>query len=120
MDIKRLTLLAVIASLASCSTIERPVEHQEGSSLLQKYGLAVCLGAAFESPELRSDVNKAAVGYMERGDFPLEAYEEVREIANEWLQKDYPSKRGGQVNTAKCIDFYLSEDLGGVLDQYAD
>lgn len=57
---------------------------------------------------------------MERGDFPLEAYEEVRETANEWLQKDYPSKRGGQVNSAKCIDFYLSEELETILDRYTD
>lgn len=119
MDIKRLNIIAVIAFLASCSTTERAIESGE-SDLLKNYGLAVCLGAAFESDELRSDVNKAAVGYMERGELPLEAYEDVRETANKWLQKDYSSKHGGQVNSAKCIDFYLSEDLEAVFERYAD
>lgn len=118
MDIKRLKLIVLTVFLASCATVERGVKSEEGS-LLKNYGLAVCLGAAFESDELGRDVNKSANGYMERGSLPLEAYEAVREAANEWLQRDYPSKHGGQVKSAACIDFYNSAELEAIFEDYA-
>lgn len=41
----------------------------------------------------------------------LEAYEELRAVNLTWLEKDYPSKHGGQVNSAKCFDLFKSPEV---------
>ena len=87
-------------------------------NLFENYALAICLGSAFEDDQVRADFNKAASGYMERGHLPIEAYEELRGAVQVWLQKDYPSKRGGQVNSAKCFDFYRSRDLAELFEKH--
>ena len=64
------------------------------------------------------DFNKSANGYMQRGNMPIEAFEALRSSVDTWLSKDYPSKNGGQVNSAKCFDFYSSEDLAKLFTKY--
>lgn len=40
-----------------------------------------------------------------------EAYDELRALNTVWQKKNYPSKHGGQVKSARCMDFYHSDDL---------
>ncbi len=117
MDIKRLALSLFAANLLlSCATNLAKKTNEE--ILFYNYGLAVCLGAAFEDKIVKSDFNKSANGYMERGDMPIEAYEELRAAANRWLEKSYASKHGGQVNSAKCIDFQRSQEISELFAKY--
>jgi hypothetical protein len=117
MDIKRLALTLFASNvLLSCTTI--PANKSNEEILFYNYGLAVCLGAAFEDKIVKSDFNKSANGYMERGDMPIEAYEELRAAAKRWLEKSYASKHGGQVNSAKCIDFQRSQEISELFKKY--
>lgn len=116
MDLKKLTSLSLLLGTVSCATT--PPSPVTEDVLLKNYALAVCLGGAFEAEAAKKDLNKAASGYMERGSAPIEAYEQVRQLANVWLAKDYPSKHGGQVNSAKCIDFFQSTELHELVEQH--
>lgn len=115
MDLKKLVLCACFSQLAACSAAHL---GQQESRYYSNYALAVCLGSAFDDESVKSDFNKAANGYMERGNMPIEAFEELRLVVDAWLAKDYPSKHGGQVNSAKCIDFYNSDELGELFKKY--
>ena len=117
MDTKRLTIPLILTSfLLSCAT--SPAKKSNEEVLFYNYSLAVCLGSAFEDIIVKSDFNKSANGYMERGNMPIESYEELRASVNRWLEKDYPSKNGGQVNSAKCFDFNKSKELIDVFKRY--
>ncbi len=117
MDTKRLTISLILTfCLLSCAT--SPTSKSNEEALFYNYSLAVCLGSAFEDKIVKSDFNKSANGYMERGNMPIEAYEELRASANRWLEKDYPSKNGGQVNSSKCFDFYKSKELFDIFKKY--
>lgn len=116
-DIKRLALSLFAANLLlSCAT--NPAKKKNEEILFYNYGLAVCLGAAFEDKIVKSDFNKSANGYMERGNMPIEAYEELRAAANRWLEKSYASKHGGQINSAKCIDFQRSQEISELFKRH--
>lgn len=120
MDIRQLTSGVLIIALAGCTTSPTPSPQQEQPELrmFRHYALAICLGAAFKDTPVTSDLNKAANGYFERGNMPLEAYEELREISGSWLEKDYPSKHGEQVNSAKCFDFAQSLQITTLYEKY--
>lgn len=55
---------------------------------------------------------------MARGNVALEAYEELRKVVDSWLAKDFPSKHGGQVQSAKCIAMYNSQELSELFKKY--
>lgn len=115
MDFKKLAILSGLLGVVSCAT-KSPSQATE-DALLKNYALAVCLGGAFETEATKQDLNKAANGYMERGNAPIDAYEQVRKLASVWLAKDYRSKHGGQIDSAKCIDFFQSAELHELLEQ---
>lgn len=116
MVIKKLITLTLLSFILSCSQNNFKNTSEENNFL--NYALSICLGSAFENEITKSDFNKSANGFMERGNMPLEAYEELRTLVDIWLQKNYPSKHGGQVNSAKCIDFYVSNDVQLVFGKY--
>ena len=116
MDLKRLIPIAVMIFAAACSPT--PIKKQQEKSYFSNFALAICLGSAFDDDSVKSDFNKAANGYMERGNMPIEAINEMRGLVDSWLKKDYPSKHGGQVNSAKCFDFYHSEELAQLFKKY--
>lgn len=105
-----------LASTTACATGKNIPQKEKLN--FKNYALAVCLGSAFKSDETTSDFNKSANGYMERGNMSLEAYEELRDLVDKWLVKNYPSKHGGQVNSAKCFDLYHSSELTKIFNQY--
>ena len=107
-------VLAAVMLLQSCSL---PAHRSESSTpnLSRNFAFMVCLGTASEGQPIAEDFNRAATGYMERSDISIEQIGEVRALVKTWLAKDYPSKHGGQVNTAKCVDMYHSNDLTEVL-----
>lgn len=116
MDIKRLILIMGFTHLAACA-VQPTHDHAELKNF-RNYALGSCLGAAFAGTEAAVDLNKAVNGYVEFGNMPLEAYEELRELNKVWLAKDYSSKHGGQINSMKCFDLYNSEQVLGVYKKY--
>ncbi len=109
MDIKKLVTLVLCIILAACgSHATKPVKEE---LYFKNFGLAICFASSFDSEELAKDTNKAVNGYIQRGNMSLDVYDELRDLVKVWQNKDYQSKDGGQVNSAKCIDLYNSDDL---------
>lgn len=109
MDIKRLVIILLFFSLAACGN--QPIKMPNEEVYFKNFGLAVCLSSSFQIKELTDDLSKAGNGYVQRGNMAPEAYDELRTLNKLWQQKDYPSKHGGQVKSARCMDFYRSDDL---------
>ncbi len=108
MDIKTIALsLFATSLLQSCA----PTPNLNEEILFQNYGLAACLGAAFEDKIVKGDFYKSANGYLERCILPIEAYEERRATAKWWSVKNYISKHCGQINSVNCIDFHRTQEI---------
>jgi len=113
MDLRRLVLALILASLLGCGNqpANKMAKMVKEETYFKNFGLAVCLSSSFKIDELTDDLSKAGNGYSQRGNVSPDAYDEIRRLAKVWQAKDYPSKHGGQVKSAKCIDFYHSDDL---------
>lgn len=117
MDFEKLAFLGSLLFVSSCASMTEKDMSSENESF-EKYAAAICFGSAFDSDAVKADFNKAANGFMEQGNMPLEAYEELRLLVKGWLQKDYPSKHGGQVQSAKCFDLIDSAELQLLFETY--
>ncbi len=95
--------------MISCGS--QPAKMAKEEVHFKNFGLATCLASSFKIEELTEDLSKAGNGYIQRGNMSTDAYGELRLMAKSWQEKDYPSKHGGQVRSAKCIDLYNSEEL---------
>lgn len=78
---------------------------------------------AFVSPRVlrkrsQNDAAAAARGYMEFGDYSLEAHTAVRALAKEFLAKPYDSMSGEPMTMAKCIDLVHSQELQAIIKKY--
>ncbi|MGH1440905.1 MAG: hypothetical protein ACRBBR_12380 [Cellvibrionaceae bacterium] len=117
MGVIKLIFLVVIFLAASCSN--NPAQITKEKIDFESYAILSCIGMTFDQSEnLVDDVNSALNGYMQKGHMPLEAYEELRELAKVWMNKDYPRKSGGQVHSAKCMDFFRSEEFQSIYNKY--
>ncbi|MGP2651189.1 MULTISPECIES: T6SS amidase immunity protein Tai4 family protein [Serratia] len=68
--------------------------------------------------EVKNDAAAAARGYMEFGDYSLEAHTAVRALAKEFLAKPYDSMSGEPMTMAKCIDLVHSQALQAIIKKY--
>ena len=116
MDIKTIALsLFATSLLQSCA----PTPNLNEEILFQNYGLAACLGAAFEDKIFKGDFYKSANGYLEPCILPIEAYEERRATAKWWSVKNYISKHCGQINSANCIDFHRTQEISELFKKHS-
>lgn len=116
MDAKGIISIIGLMHLTACA-----VQQVNNSAELKKfrnYALGSCLGTAFSGTDAAADLNKTLNAYIEFGNMPLEAYEELRELNKVWLSKDYSSKHGGQINSMKCFDLYDSAQLLELYKKY--
>ena len=79
--------------------------QESPSVLFRDYALAVCVADGYTSGEIKVDASAVASGYLEKGSYPLEAYNEVRELGRKFLTKNYPSISNTKLTLMKCIDF---------------
>ncbi|WP_338911576.1 T6SS amidase immunity protein Tai4 family protein [Serratia marcescens] len=83
---------------------------------LKNYALSVCIAEGYSAKEVKNDA--AARGYMEFGDYSLEAHTAVRALAKEFLAKPYDSMSGEPMTMAKCIDLVHSQALQAIIKKY--
>lgn len=88
---------------------------------LKNYALATCFGNGFSnSKNVVQEASAAASGYLELGDMPLDAYNEVYFAGKKFLAKKYMSYTGtAQLTIMKCIDFYHSKKLETIINKYS-
>jgi hypothetical protein len=116
MEAKGIISIIGLMYLTACAV--RPVNDSAELKNFRNYVLGSCLGAAFSGTDAAADLNKALIAYMELGNMPLEAYQELRELNKVWLEKDYSSKHGRQVNSMKCFDMYNSAQVLELYKKY--
>lgn len=80
-------------------------------TLLKNWAVSVCLAKVAKTPEAKEDANATASAYMEFGKQPLEAYEQLRELADTFSKRVYGGSVQSEFNTMKCIDLMHSKEL---------
>ncbi len=119
MGIKKLTVVSILLLGLSACASQGLIKESNEEILFKNFVMSICLGTSFTDTIVASDANKAANGYMEFGNMPIEAYEESRSTVDTWLSKDYSSKAGGQIEIMKCIDLYRSAELKKLYNKYS-
>ena len=77
--------------------------------IFRDYAVTECLALAF--PQIGPEANAAANGYVQYGDGPFDAYQEVARLAQAYLRRDYPSQGGAKLSIMKCLDFGRSAEI---------
>lgn len=94
-------------------------KHQYSpTEYFKNYALSSCIADGFSEKETKSDATAAASGYLELGEYPLEAHTEATQLGRQFLAKEYQSYSGSQLILMKCIDFYHSSDLDALARKY--
>ncbi|PNU28399.1 type VI secretion protein [Serratia marcescens] len=110
---KKISLTVAIAATLNVNAATEidysPAEY------LKNYALSVCIAEGYSAKEVKNDA-AAARGYMEFGDYSLEAHTAVRGLAKEFLAKPYDSMSGETM--AKCIDLVHSQALQAIIKKY--
>ncbi len=112
---KKISLTVAIAATLNVNAATEidysPAEY------LKNYALSVCIAEGYSAKEVKNDA-AAARGYMEFGDYSLEAHTAVRALAKEFLAKPYDSMSGEPMTMAKCIDLVHSQALQAIIKKY--
>ena len=90
-----------------------------GKNYLKNYALSSCIANGYKNNEIVNDSSAAASGYLELGNFPIEAYTETFSLSKKFLAKEYKSITSEKLILMKCIDFYHSKALSQIIRKYA-
>ncbi|WP_428978774.1 T6SS amidase immunity protein Tai4 family protein [Brenneria tiliae] len=107
-----LALLAILSTPVFARVDYTPEEY------LKNYALSTCLAQGYHSKEVKNDAAAVASGYLEFGDYSLEAHTATRNLAKIFLAKQYGSQSGEPMITAKCIDLYHSKELRDLVKKF--
>ncbi|WP_405050976.1 T6SS amidase immunity protein Tai4 family protein [Serratia nevei] len=107
--------MAIAATLNANAATK--IDHSS-AEYLKNYALSVCIAEGYSAKEVKNDAAAAARGYMEFGDYSLEAHTAVRALAKEFLAKHYDSMSGETMTMAKCIDLVHSQALQAIIKKY--
>ncbi|CCJ73119.1 putative periplasmic protein [Cronobacter condimenti 1330] len=106
-----------MAFLISSQTMARTTEYSP-EEYLKNYALSTCIAQGYQSKEVKNDAAAAASGYLEFGDYSIEAHTAVVELGKTFLDKKYGSQSGEPMTLAKCIDFVHSDELATLIRRY--
>ncbi|MGE5476894.1 MAG: T6SS amidase immunity protein Tai4 family protein [Bacteroidales bacterium] len=79
--------------------------------LLKNWAFSACLSIVATDDAARADANATAGAYLEYGHQPIEAYEELRQLAEQFARRQYAGSVPSHFNTMKCIDLFHSRAL---------
>jgi len=117
MDIKRLILFLFILVGASASHAHQ-LNNTSESQLFENYALAMCLASEYTDGDIYNDAITSLNGYREFSNMPLESYTKLNAAYEKWSSIPYPSKEGGDINLARCIDFQNSKDIAVIFEEF--
>lgn len=117
MNCRKQIPLGIILIIFSFSSLASTKDYNE-EQLFRNFAYAACVARAYKSKEVTTDANRAASGYLEFGQIPLDAYQEIQNRIDIWLAKKYISKSGKSLQLMKCIDFYHSGDIQKIYKKY--
>jgi len=117
MDIKRLILFLFILVGASASHAHQ-LNNTSEKQLFENYALAMCLASEYTDGDIYNDAITSLNGYREFSNMPLESYAKLNAAYEKWRSIPYPSKEGGDINLARCIDFQKSKDISIIFEEF--
>ncbi|MFT4171045.1 MAG: T6SS amidase immunity protein Tai4 family protein [Rhodocyclaceae bacterium] len=118
--LKNAVLVAAVMGLSTTSGGVRAERHEiyeySQRTLLKNWALSVCLAKVSKDEWHREDANASAGAYLEFGRQPIEAYEELRDLASKYAARTYSSSNSAEaeLNTMKCIDLFHSKELNAL------
>ncbi|MCX7113368.1 MAG: T6SS amidase immunity protein Tai4 family protein [Proteobacteria bacterium] len=86
-------------------------EKYSQKTLLKNWALSVCLAMVSKDASIREDANSTASAYLEFGRQPIEAYDALRKLVEQYANRKYGSSIKSDLNTMKCIDLFHSKEL---------
>lgn len=86
-------------------------DRRSQKTLLKNWVFCVCLANVSKDSNTREDANSTASAYLEYGRQPIEAYDALRELAEQYANKKYGGSIKSEFNTMKCIDLFHSKEL---------
>jgi hypothetical protein len=95
----------------SGGTTEAPTAKYSQKVLLKNWALSVCLAQVAKDPSERDDANATAGAYLEFGHQQVEAYDQLRKLADQYAARKYAGSVASEFNTMKCIDLFHSREL---------
>jgi hypothetical protein len=117
MDTKIITFSIFLLIFCNSLTAEEPIKYS-AKDYFKNYALSSCIADGFQSKGTKADAMAAASGYLELGDYPLEAHTEATILGRKFLKKTYKSISGADLTLMKCIDFYHSKELESIATKY--
>lgn len=118
MDFRRLIVVIVVLCFTLVACVSNKIQLVNEQLYFKKYALSTCLRQSFDCSPLKDDAFVAVDAYLQKGNMPLEAYDELEILVDLWRNKDYSTKEGGQVQIPKCLDLYESQDLADLYQKY--
>jgi len=115
MDIKRLILFILVGASASHA---HQLNNTSERQLFENYALAMCLASEYTDGDIYNDAITSLNGYREFSNMPLESYAKLNAAHEKWSSIPYPSKEGGDINLARCIDFQNSKDIAVIFEEF--
>ncbi|MFT4171044.1 MAG: T6SS amidase immunity protein Tai4 family protein [Rhodocyclaceae bacterium] len=122
--LKNAVLVAAVMGLSTTSGGVRAERYEiyeySQKTLLKNWALSVCLAGVAKDEWHREDANASASAYLEFGRQPIEAYEELRDLASKYEARIYShsSSVKSELNTMKCIDLFHSKELNALATQW--
>ena len=95
----------------SVNLSQNMTEKYSQKTLLKNWALSVCLAKVSKDTCTREDANATASAYLEFGRQPIEAYDALRELAEQYANRKYGGSIKSEFNTMKCIDLFHSKEL---------
>lgn len=113
-------IFSIIITLFTLGCVHADRVNYTPEHYLKNYALSACLAEGYQSEEVKKDAGAIAGGYLEFGSYSLSAHTAVRNLAKQYLAKNYPSKSGQPMVLAKCIDLFHSKALEDIVIEYKD
>lgn len=86
-------------------------------TLLKNWALCVCLASVSKNQEAIDDANATASAYLEFGKQPIEAYQALKKLSEQYAKRKYAGSIQSEFNTMKCIDLFHSKDLDTLVNK---
>jgi hypothetical protein len=110
-------ICASMLAMGSCAELHAPTDTESQKALLKDWALSRCLALSFPDAAIKTDASATAAAYLERGKQPIEAYEALDRLAEQFASRTYTGSSGSSFNTMKCIDLFHSEQLEHLASQ---
>jgi hypothetical protein len=101
---------AVLAFVQQAHAQEETSKYSQ-KMLLKNWALSRCLGQVYADEKTKEDANATAGAYLEFGRQPIESYEALSRLVDEYANRKYAGSIQSDFNTMKCIDLFNSEKL---------